>query len=194
MTGTIYPFSIIFIKFAYPLKRKSNLNQYTVMALINCPECSAQISSEAPFCPHCGAPVASKQPEESAQPQEGQVTEQPQAQQPAQASAQPCGCGCTPQPQATPCTTKELPPKTWLLESILATLFCCLPFGVVGIIYAARVESNWYAGQKELARSSASTAKTWTLISFFFGLAGALGYGILMAFGLMSSVMGALIN
>ena len=32
-------------------------------------------------------------------------------------------------------------PKTWLIESILATLFCCLPFGIVGIVNAARVNS-----------------------------------------------------
>lgn len=25
-------------------------------------------------------------------------------------------------------------PKTWLVESILVTLFCCLPFGIVGIV------------------------------------------------------------
>jgi len=62
------------------------------------------------------------------------------------------------------------PPKTWLLESILATIFCCIPLGIVGIIYAARVESNWYAGRKELAINSSKNAKTWTLITFFTGL------------------------
>lgn len=29
------------------------------MALINCPECSKQVSSKAPSCPNCGAPIAS---------------------------------------------------------------------------------------------------------------------------------------
>ena len=28
------------------------------MALVNCPECSAQISDRAAFCPHCGLPMA----------------------------------------------------------------------------------------------------------------------------------------
>lgn len=27
------------------------------MALINCPECGAQVSSAAPSCPHCGSPL-----------------------------------------------------------------------------------------------------------------------------------------
>ena len=30
------------------------------MALINCPECSRQVSSEAPACPGCGYPVAQR--------------------------------------------------------------------------------------------------------------------------------------
>lgn len=28
------------------------------MALITCPECGAQISNKATFCPHCGLPMA----------------------------------------------------------------------------------------------------------------------------------------
>ena len=27
------------------------------MALINCPECNGQVSSQAPACPHCGFPI-----------------------------------------------------------------------------------------------------------------------------------------
>ena len=34
-------------------------------------------------------------------------------------------------------------PKKWLIESILATLFCCLPFGIAGIVNAANVESRF---------------------------------------------------
>ncbi|MBK7946288.1 MAG: CD225/dispanin family protein [Flavobacteriales bacterium] len=37
-------------------------------------------------------------------------------------------------------------PKNWLVESILVTLFCCLPFGIVGIINAASVNSKFDAG------------------------------------------------
>lgn len=30
------------------------------MALINCPECGAEVSDRAPSCPKCGAPIANK--------------------------------------------------------------------------------------------------------------------------------------
>ncbi|BEG98392.1 CD225/dispanin family protein [Bacteroides sedimenti] len=67
--------------------------------------------------------------------------------------------------------SNELPPKTWLVESILATLFCCLPFGIVGIINAAKVESNWYAGRKEIALKASRDAKKWTMIALYCGIA-----------------------
>jgi len=39
------------------------------MALIDCPECSKQISDQAAACPHCGHPIKSDDPEEP-QPQQ----------------------------------------------------------------------------------------------------------------------------
>ena len=64
------------------------------------------------------------------------------------------------------------PPKTWLVESILATLLCCLPFGIVGIVYASKVETRFYAGDLVGAVKASSSAETWTLVSLFFGLFG----------------------
>ena len=55
------------------------------------------------------------------------------------------------------------PPKTWLVESILVTLFCFLPLGIVGIIYASKVESQFQAGDIEGANRAAANAKKWTI-------------------------------
>ena len=62
------------------------------------------------------------------------------------------------------------PPKNWLVESILVTLFCCLPFGIVGIINAANVNSKWTAGDFEGAERAAAEAKKWTKIGFIVGI------------------------
>ena len=64
----------------------------------------------------------------------------------------------------------QKPPKTWLLESILVTLFCCLPLGIVGIIDAAKVESRFYAGDIAEANRLSANAKKWTSVSFWIGL------------------------
>lgn len=65
----------------------------------------------------------------------------------------------------------ELCPSSNLVWAILTTLFCCLPFGIVAIVHAAKVEGLWNAGQKELARAKASEAKKWCWISAGVGLA-----------------------
>ncbi len=58
-------------------------------------------------------------------------------------------------------------PNTWLAESILAALFCCLPFGIVGIVYAARVSSLSAHGSYDAAAQASRDAKKWTLVSVF---------------------------
>lgn len=58
-------------------------------------------------------------------------------------------------------------PKTWLTESILVTLFCCLPLGIVGIINASRVESRYRVGDFNGAQQASLEAGRWTKIGFF---------------------------
>ena len=55
-------------------------------------------------------------------------------------------------------------PDNWLAWSILCTILCCLPFGVVGIVYAAQVDSLWNQGRFTEAIKAAKKAKTFTLI------------------------------
>ena len=40
------------------------------------------------------------------------------------------------------------PPDNKLVWSILVTIFCCLPFGIVAIIKSAEVNSKWAAGDR----------------------------------------------
>lgn len=65
----------------------------------------------------------------------------------------------------------QRPPRTWLVESILVTVFCCLPFGIAGIVNAARVESRFSCGDVEGARRSSEEAGKWTKIGFWIGVA-----------------------
>jgi len=89
--------------------------------------------------------------------------------------------------------TSPLPgarPKNWLVESILVTLFCCPPFGIVGIVNAANVNSRFDAGDQAGAIKASAEAGKWTKIGFFVGLAGAVLY-VLLVFVLGVSFLGA---
>lgn len=79
---------------------------------------------------------------------------------------------------------ENVQPKTWLVESILVTLFCCLPFGIVGIINAAKVNSLYASGNIEAAQQASATAAKWTKIGFIVGIVViivyAIGYGVML--------------
>jgi hypothetical protein len=62
-----------------------------------------------------------------------------------------------------------VPPKSWLVESILATIFCCMPFGLAGIVHAAKVEAYAESGEYDKARYASKEAKKWTLIALGIG-------------------------
>lgn len=63
-----------------------------------------------------------------------------------------------------------IPPKSYLTESILATLFCCLPLGVIGIISASKVESLYNQGRYAEAEYASADARRWTRYSFITAL------------------------
>lgn len=144
------------------------------MALITCKECGAQISEFAELCPSCGAPTSMSKAQAE---QEEQTKEQE-----------------TPYQQASAVNTQgsqamnELPPKSWLVESILVTILCCLPFGIAGIVNASKVESRWYSGDKAGARRASEEAARWTKIGFFGGLVVIIVYVILVVVGAVNGV------
>ncbi|HMR17878.1 MAG TPA: CD225/dispanin family protein [Sphingobacterium sp.] len=73
------------------------------------------------------------------------------------------------QPPPTPAGSFEKntqrPPKTYLIESILTTIFCCWPLGIPSIIYASRVEKKFYAGDIEGAEADSANARKWMIIN-----------------------------
>lgn len=65
----------------------------------------------------------------------------------------------------------QSPPKNWLVESVLVTIFCCLPFGIAGIVFASQVNSRLAAGDYEGAVQASKDAGRWTKIGFWLGIA-----------------------
>ena len=56
-------------------------------------------------------------------------------------------------------------PDNYLAWAIVSTILCCLPFGIVAIVYASQVDTYWFAGDHEAARRSSKRARTWTWVS-----------------------------
>lgn len=78
--------------------------------------------------------------------------------------------------------TASTRPKNWLVESILVTIFCCLPLGIVGIINAAKVNGAFDSGDIAGATKASEDAKKWTKLGFIIGLVVIVIYGIFTFF------------
>lgn len=100
-----------------------------------------------------------------------------------------CGaCGEVLQSAAAGAAAPGMPPtkiNNNLILAIVVTVLCCLPFGVVGIVYAAQVNGKAQVGDIAGAQDYARKAKLWSLWGLGIGLGACLLYGILIfGFGL----------
>lgn len=130
----------------------------------HCTNCSCRLrvgddaSGRQAKCPQCGTVMTVPElvaAEWASSPSEG----------PAAASPPP-----TPPPASYP----DIP--SYLAQAILCTLFCCLPFGIVAIVFAAQVNGKLAVGDYRGAAAVSNTARTWCWVSFWCGLIPALLY------------------
>ncbi len=73
----------------------------------------------------------------------------------------------------------------YLVQAILSTMCCCLPFGIVAIIFAAQVNTKIAAGDIAGAMEASKKAKMWCWVSLGCGLAGMVLYAVGMLLPLM---------
>jgi heme/copper-type cytochrome/quinol oxidase subunit 2 len=62
------------------------------------------------------------------------------------------------------------PPPNYLVWSILSTVLCCLPLGIVSIVFAAQVNGKWAAGDLAGAQESSRKAKQFAIWSAVAGI------------------------
>ena len=74
------------------------------------------------------------------------------------------------------------PPSNYMVGSIIA-IFCCWPFAIPAIVNAAKVNSEWAAGNAAGAEAASQSAKKWMTIAFVLGIIGSIIVFILSATG-----------
>ena len=124
------------------------------------------------FCPNCGTQNA------------------PNAVTCAQCGAALATGGAQPpaQPMAAPGVAPPRP-ANYLVQAILVTLFCCLPLGIVSIIFAAQVNGAYDRGDYAGADKASKQAKMWSWISFGIGAAVVLLWFVIFGLGMMSAIL-----
>lgn len=72
--------------------------------------------------------------------------------------------------KVAPAPANRVEVKSGLVQAILVTLLCCLPFGIVAIVYAAKVSRLVAEGDIAGAQEAAKKSSMWSWISFGVGL------------------------
>ena|SRR6267143_1502066 len=73
-----------------------------------------------------------------------------------------------------------------IVASVVSFLACCIPHGLISLIFALQVDKKSAAGDLEGAANSAKQAKMWAWISIIIAIA---GFVIALVFGLFGAVL-----
>ena len=111
-------------------------------------------------------PLAVEPQQPSYQPQQPTYQPQQPTYQPQQPSYQPQ----QPQYASQPTETNEPCPPTNLVWAIITTVLCCLPAGIVAIVYATKVTNKYRAGDIEGAKRASETGAWWCIIAIILGI------------------------
>lgn len=128
-----------------------------------CSKCGEQNTDYASFCSKCGANIT---------PFEETITVQPE----------PSRQSYNQQQEKPPI------PNTYLWQSIVVTILCCMPFGIAAIVNATQVESRYNQGNYEGAQRASRNAKNFSIWSLVAAGIFYLGYGILVFFGVLAGI------
>ena len=73
-----------------------------------------------------------------------------------------------PPPPMAPPGSEPVP--DYLVYSILCTLCCCLPTGIVALVYSSKVNDKLRRGDYEGAQAASRNARLWCWVSFGLGI------------------------
>lgn len=79
------------------------------------------------------------------------------------------------------------PPDSNLVWGILCTVLCCLPLGIVSIVYASKVSGLWAQGRYAEAQTASNNAKKWAIWGAVAGVIVGIIYGVIAVAGGMSN-------
>jgi len=151
---------------------------------VNCPNCGTSNLDNTSICVNCGRPLSASGavPPPPAPAPQASYTPPP----PPPGSYPGSSFGTQPPP------VQQIPNYLW--QSIVVTLCCCLPFGIVAIIFAAQVNDKLRRGDVAGALQSSKQAKMWCLIGAGIGLLVAIIYGLVGGAAFMQGIREGMAN
>lgn len=159
---------------------------------MNCPNCGYLNAEGTTVCASCGQILAQPPapPMPPAPPAPPTAPEMPAGYAPAPQGyappPAPAGYAAPPQPAyAQPPAYGQVqqpaaPVKNHLVMAIISTVLCCVPVGIVSIIFAIQVNSKLAAGDFAGAQSASKNALIWAWVAIGAGALAGIAYAVLM--------------
>lgn len=142
-----------------------------------CPMCGANNWDTVKFCTSCGSPLTQSRTDKTSESatQGSETAFCPQCGESNKKESPFCrNCGASLQRvQQTGRRTYPVSEKVdnHMVKAILTTIFCCLPFGIVAIVYAAQVDGKVRSGDIAGAIEASNNADKWGNWSIYLGVA-----------------------
>lgn len=162
---------------------------------MHCPFCNSEINQTQTFCYSCGKSLFEfRHSEEMSTAGTQEIKDNKAAQEAAKAvpmKSQESTSSNTPFQQAAKDSYQTLIPKpnNNIVLSVICMLMCCMPLGVISLVYALKVDSNYQMGQYAEAVKNSELAKKWALGGI---IGGVVIFGIYIIFVALLSVVGEL--
>jgi len=73
-----------------------------------------------------------------------------------------------------------------IIATVLSVVFCCVPHGLISLIFALQVNSKAAAGDLQGAMNAAKQAKIWAIVSIIVAVVGLV---IALVFGVLNAIL-----
>ena len=134
-----------------------------------CPKCGNSLPANARFCPLCGVAVSPNAASEMESPLGAASFETLGNSGAYRESANPYASSSATDPYAPTGWEEAANVPDYLIWNVLATLFCCMPLGIAGIVFSIQTNSAKTRGDYEAATRASSTAKTLLIVGVCVG-------------------------
>jgi len=79
-------------------------------------------------------------------------------------------------------------PPNYLALAIISTILCCLPLGIVSIVFSTQVNSKYAVGDYEGAEKASKNARLFWILAAVIGIVGSIISFLVFGFGMFEAI------
>lgn len=137
---------------------------------VECPEYGPERRWAQTLCEDFSVKAQTPPPMPTDADEPAQMQTQTRAPEPQAAYFNAAPSAMSPSNQSSAPAERKPMPKSYLLWAILATIFCCMPAGIVAIVFSTQVSSRYFVGDEAGAEKASNRAQIWIIASIVLSI------------------------